>query len=154
MNIRNSAKALIIRDNQILLTKNVDTDGVFYLFPGGGQEHGETLNEALKRECVEEIGQNVRVGELLHLREYIGKNHEFASFDVNVHQVEFYFECELANEPWNEQPPIAPDDHQVGVEWVSIQQLHACRLYPEALKQYITKRLHGGSVPVYLGDVN
>lgn len=48
MAIRNSAKAVIMKDSRILLTKNTDRDGVFYLFPGGGQDHSETLAEAVR----------------------------------------------------------------------------------------------------------
>ncbi len=91
MHIRNSAKAIIIKEDKVLLTKNQDNEGYFYLFPGGGQEHGETLHQALRRECLEEVGYEVEVNELLHIREYIGKNHEYASFDFNVHQIEYYF---------------------------------------------------------------
>jgi 8-oxo-dGTP diphosphatase len=52
--------------NKILLTKNQDDEGYFYLFPGGGQEHGETIHNALLRECMEEVGEEVEIGELLH----------------------------------------------------------------------------------------
>src|SRR5687768_8900235 len=48
---RNSAKALIVKDGRILvIRKKVGTE-LWYLLPGGGQEKGETLHEALKREC-------------------------------------------------------------------------------------------------------
>ncbi len=79
--IRNSAKAIIIHQGKLLLTKNKDNDGFFYLFPGGGQEHGEVLKETLKRECIEELGVQVEVQDLVYVREYIGKNHEFAAWD-------------------------------------------------------------------------
>ncbi|MFS0667932.1 NUDIX domain-containing protein [Peribacillus frigoritolerans] len=81
--------------NKILLTKNQDDEGYFYLFPGGGQEHGETIHNALLRECMEEVGEEVEIGELLHIREYIGKNQEHSSFDFHVHQVEYYFVSNL-----------------------------------------------------------
>ncbi|WP_460011961.1 NUDIX domain-containing protein [Lysinibacillus sp. CTST325] len=54
-----------------------------------GQEHGETFHTTLKRECIEEIGLNIDIKELLHIREYIGKNHEYAEFDFDVHQIEY-----------------------------------------------------------------
>lgn len=56
MYIRNSAKAIIINEDKILLTKNQDNEGYFYLYPGGGQEYRETLHDALIRECIEEVG--------------------------------------------------------------------------------------------------
>lgn len=82
--VRNSAKALIIRENQLLCTKNKDQWGVFYLLPGGGQEPGENLPDTLRRECREEIGAGIVIGELRYIREYIGKNHEFAEWDLPV----------------------------------------------------------------------
>ena len=36
--IRNSAKALIIRDGKLAAVKLEDSDGVWYILPGGGQE--------------------------------------------------------------------------------------------------------------------
>ncbi|MFC8564102.1 NUDIX domain-containing protein [Peribacillus frigoritolerans] len=68
MSIRNSAKAIIICGDKVLITKNQDNEGYFYLFPCGGQEHGETIHNALIRECIEEVGKEVEIGELLHIR--------------------------------------------------------------------------------------
>lgn len=61
-----------------------------YIFAGGGQEVGETFVEALQRECYEELGAKINVGELVWIREYIGKNREFADCDYDVHQIEYY----------------------------------------------------------------
>ena len=154
MRIRNSAKAIIIQGDKVLLTKNQDNDGYFYLFPGGGQEHGETLRQALIRECMEEVGQQVEIGELLHVREYIGKNHEYASDDFDVHQVEYYFISKIVNETKGNIEPTNPDSHQVGSEWIAINDLPEYRVYPKTLRKYIIKYLKGVKSPVYLGDIN
>jgi len=48
--IRNTARALIRRDNNILLLrKNGYADGDRFALPGGGQDPGETLEQALSR---------------------------------------------------------------------------------------------------------
>ena len=52
--IRVSTKALILRDNAILLVEYDDESGLHYNMPGGGVEPDETLEEALKREMQEE----------------------------------------------------------------------------------------------------
>lgn len=65
------------------------TRGIFFFVLVEGQEHGETFHTTLKRECIEEIGLNIDIKELLHIREYIGKNHEYAEFDFDVHQIEY-----------------------------------------------------------------
>lgn len=153
MNIRNSAKAIILQDSKVLLTKNIDDEGYFYLFPGGGQEHGETLEKTVARECMEEVGGHVEVKELLHIREYIGKNHEHAHFDGNVHQVEYYFECHLL-EPAAPWIPTNPDSHQVGTEWLTISKLPDYRIYPKGIRKSIQNFAAGKKEVVYLGDIN
>jgi 8-oxo-dGTP diphosphatase len=154
MNIRNSAKAIIVNGNQILLTKNEDQEGFFYLFPGGGQEHGETLHEALIRECKEEVGLEVEAGELLHVREYIGKNHEHSSFDLFLHQVEFYFTTKLDYNAIASSQPSNPDHNQVGIEWVPLNQLEKYRIYPKELLENIIQFVNNKKCSVYVGDLN
>ena len=76
--IRNSAKAIIIEGNKLLAIKLVDEEGYWYCLPGGGQEPGEALHDALRRECREEIDAEIEIGDLRFVRDYIGKNHEYA----------------------------------------------------------------------------
>ena len=150
--IRNSAKAVIIQDDKLLCTRNEDQWGFFYLLPGGGQDPGETLMEALRRECREEIGAEITIRDLRYIREYIGKNHQFAEWDAELHQVEFMFLCDLKPES-----PVRnganPDNWQVGVEWLPLDKLKEYRIYPSVLATFLGP---GGQVngPVYLGDTN
>jgi len=118
--IRNSAKAIIIKDEKILLTKNQDTLGIFYLLPGGGQEPGESIVEALKRECLEEISSEVSVRDIRYIREYIGKNHEFANLDSEIHQIEYMFVCFL-KPGFEAKNGSEPDKMQIGVEWIELR---------------------------------
>ncbi|MDG0875539.1 NUDIX domain-containing protein [Paenibacillus thiaminolyticus] len=149
--IRNSAKAVIIDErNRILLTQNRDRDGLFYLFPGGGQEIGEKLEEAVIRECMEEIGCRVIVNDIWYIREYIGKNHEHAEWDYDVHQVEFYFECRLDGELAMEAA-TNPDSDQVGVEWIELERLDRVRVYPQRLVKPLQQGLRERR---YMGDTN
>ena len=76
LQIRNSAKAIIVRDGCVLLIRIADQGGDWFVLPGGGQNHEESLRETVRRECLEEIGVPVRVGELRLVREFIGKNHD------------------------------------------------------------------------------
>lgn len=149
--IRNSAKALILEDQHVLLIKKQHDEGVYYIFPGGGQEKGETLEQAVQRECLEELDVKVLVQELGYIREYIGKNHEFAAMDEEVHQIEFYFRCEIQETSIHGQP-IQPDTDQIGVEWLPIERLNDFRIYPKAILKPVQRYTQGN--PVYLGDVN
>ena len=150
MGIRNSAKAVIVKDNKIVLIKKQDDEGFFYIFPGGGQDKGETLEDTVIRECIEELDAAVKVHELIHIREYIGENHEFAHFDKDVHQIEFYFMCSIVRENVN-GAPTQPDTDQIGVEWIPLTDLHKSRVYPKAIVEVLQR---AEKTEVYLGDVN
>jgi len=152
MSIRNSAKAIIIKDGKLLCTKNKDQFGIFYLLPGGGQNKGENIIEALKRECKEEIGAEVEVGDLKFVRDYIGKNHEFKEWDSDVHQIEYMFICFLKGEI-NYEKANEKDAYQIGIEWIDLKNLKGVRIYPKKLSEVIKE--DGSFVDiVYLGDVN
>jgi len=152
--IRVAAKAIVIRKGELLVTVNRDPDGLFYLLPGGGQERGETLPETLRRECREEIGADVEVGELLFVREYIGAHHEFAEHDGDAHQIELMFRCELPDGEGGGEG-TEPDLWQTGIAWIPIAELARYRLYPAALAEPL-RRVNQGTPagPAYLGDVN
>ena len=154
MNIRNSAKAVIVRENKLLVIKKEDKDGFYYILPGGGQEHGENLHQALKRECIEEIGEDVEIGDMIFLREYIGKNHEHSEFDHKVHQTEYMFLCRLKNNDNVVGNGTIPDDGQIGVEWLPLSNLLEHRLYPQKLRTHFINYFNGDKHTTYLGDIN
>jgi len=54
---RNAVRAVIINEQKILMVHLGKTNE--YKFPGGGIEENETVEEALKREVLEEVGCNV-----------------------------------------------------------------------------------------------
>lgn len=156
MSIRPSAKAVIIHEGYLLAIKKCDTHGDFFILPGGGQEYGENLMEAVKRECVEEIGTTVEVGDLIFVRDYIGKNHEYAADERErqVHALELMFRCTL---PLNCTVQVGdhPDEGQVGVEWLPLSEIMHFRLYPKAIRQHLMELpLHSNPRTVYLGDTN
>lgn len=60
---RPSVYAVIIQDSSLLIIKN-KTEKLFDI-PGGGINIGERLEVALKRECLEEAGASIIIGELI-----------------------------------------------------------------------------------------
>lgn len=146
--VRVGVKAVIIEDGRVLATKNVDGDEVFYLMPGGGQEAGEPVPVALCRECREEIGTEVEVGDLLCVRDYIPRTGD--SGDLR-HQLELYFSCRLPQYATLGNGTV-PDTCQVGVEWLDLETLQEQALYPVALCGFLRAPLERRGV--YLGDVD
>ena len=150
--IRTAARALVIADDKVLAIKMRDKTGIFYILPGGGQQHGETLEEGLRRECLEEIGTKVIVGELAYLREYIGKNHEFRDTHGNFHQVESVFRCELSD-PQAVGKGTNLDKKQIGIEWIPLVEMPNRRFLPEAVKFAFNENGFQATTH-YLGDIN
>lgn len=150
--IRTAARALIIENEQLLVIKMRDSSGTFYILPGGGQHHGETLHQSLAREVQEEIGAQVEIGAFAYIREYIGRNHEFRASHSNFHQVECVFHCSLkAREGLG--TGTEHDKKQIGIEWIPLSEVKERRILPECIKSFFTT---SGFVAqkAYLGDTN
>jgi len=150
--IRSAARAVIICDGCLLATKMRDQGGVYYILPGGGQLPGETMENTVIRECLEEVGVKVKVNRLLYVREYIGKNHNFSKRHAAFHQIEHVFQCEV-EDPTKACPGSETDNHQIGVNWLSLEALPKIRFYPEAIKDCFTDKDFEFK-NVYLGDCN
>jgi 8-oxo-dGTP diphosphatase len=151
--VRSSVKAVVILDGSLLVVSNMDENGPWYMLPGGGQDPGETLHEALQRECQEEIGTPVEIGELRYVRDYIGRHHEFAATSAHFHQIEMMFVCRLPN-GYSPTPGHLPDAMQTGVRWIKLTELPGCRFYPKALISRLVGTNEDTHTAVYLGDVN
>jgi 8-oxo-dGTP diphosphatase len=148
--VRISAKAVIILDGKLLVMHHFGSQGDYYLLPGGGQHNGENLITTVERECLEEAGVRVKVGDVLFIRDYIEANHEFAGERSGFHQVEIMFRCELIDGEGLGTGKVM-DTRQVGVAWLPVDRLGDYIIYPKILKQVIGR---DDNHPIYLGDVN
>jgi len=149
--IRNAARALIVQDGRILLLRKQGyADGERFALPGGGQDPGETLRQALQRECQEEIGTRVVIHDLLHVADY------FKPRDTDPpstrHMVEFLFRCEVPGSytPVNGEHP---DKHQVEVVWATLDLLPDMPLFPRSLAVFLGRRF-ADPANIYLGVVD
>ena len=133
--IRNAARALILQeDNILLLRKDGYEKGERFALPGGGQDLGETLEQALNRECLEEIGTRVEIRDLLFVADCFKPRD--TSPRSTRHLVEFLFACTVPDDyvPMNGHHP---DKHQVEVVWIRLDELADMPLYPRSLAPYL-----------------
>ncbi len=150
--VRVAARAIIIQNGKILLNKNQKFGQVYYTLPGGGQEHGETIEEAVKRECLEETGAEINVINLCFVRDYISSFHEFAEQDPDFHQLELIFRCEIVSEIRPEKV-TEMDAEQIGIEWIKVADLKQVKLFPQAIADLIMAEKWIES-SIYLGNIN
>lgn len=149
--IRNAARAMILSGDQVLLLRKEDDDGSErFSLPGGAQDVGETLEQALQRECLEEIGTRVQVHGLRFVADYFKPKQGRPSY--SRHQIEFLFRCSVPTgyRPINGEHP---DKHQVEVVWVGPERLQKIKLLPRA---YISCILNRAALDrdIYLGLID
>ena len=149
--IRNAARALILQeDNILLLRKDGYEKGERFALPGGGQDLGETLEKALYRECMEEIGTRVEICDLVFVADYF-KPRDTTPASTR-HLVEFLFTCTVPDDyvPMNGHHP---DKHQVEVVWIGLDTLADIPLYPRSLAPHLADSAESTDT-VYLGTLD
>jgi len=108
--LRQAARAVVFdRDGRIALL-NVSKKN-YHKLPGGGIEAGESVLDALKRECREEIGCEIEVaGEIGEIVEYLKM--------FNINQTSFCYMAKLVGEKG--KPAFMPGEIEDGfmVQWV------------------------------------
>lgn len=145
--IRNTPRAVIIQGGKILLLrKDGDARGERYGLPGGEQELGESLHDALIRECMEEIDASVSVGKLIYVAEFFKQKDTVPPMRRQL--MEFLFLCSLPDDYTPRNGP-GPDKHQVEVVWRELHTLPSLVLFPEYLIEAITSIEN--DMPTYLG---
>lgn len=140
--VRNAAKALIIKNDKMLVIKINDGKEEWYIMPGGGQDAEELLPNAVCREVAEEIGVRVEVKDLVFVIE--GLHGE------NFHRVDLVFLCEYKG--IIENAILQSDTNQIGYEWIDIKTLNTAPLYPSKLRRQIMNLYEGKAYRVYLGN--
>jgi len=148
--IRNSVKALIVREGKLLLNR-CDRDGeIYFSFPGGGQHQYETLGEALRRECLEETGHTVADARLAGIYELVSTSEDMRSkYPDYAHKIYFFFVCSLTGEESTD--PTEMDVHQTGSVWTPLEQCSALNIRPRAAREALHMLLTTQS-PVFLGS--
>ncbi|MDH5716360.1 MAG: NUDIX domain-containing protein [Spirochaetia bacterium] len=124
--IRIRAAGLYIKDNQILLVKHKKKEKEYFLLPGGGQNKGESLRQALKREWKEELNLNITLGNFLFMGESIPPKNEKK---FQVLQIVF----EIIKAEGNMQ--VMPDGILFDAQWVSLDDFSNYMFFPACIKQ-------------------
>ncbi|MCM3034319.1 NUDIX domain-containing protein [Niallia sp. MER 6] len=81
MRIRGSV--IIVENKKVGLIKRERNDSTYYVFPGGGIEKGETIEEGTKREAFEELGVEVKLNKCIATYEYNGRQYFYHSEIIN-----------------------------------------------------------------------
>lgn len=152
MSIRLAAKALVVHEGKILINRCRGRQGrPYYAFPGGGQNPGETLEEAVAREVLEETGLTVRFERFVAFFEEIAEDPAIRAEHPDYFHKSYHF-CRCALMEDAPIPPSEMDSNQEGSVWVPLDEVAELPLFPAPVRAELP-RLFTTDVPVYLGSV-
>lgn len=76
---RPRSSVVIIEKGKVALIKRKRRNETYFVFPGGGVEEGESLEEAARREAFEELGVHVNLNKCITTIDFKGKQYFFSA---------------------------------------------------------------------------
>lgn len=125
--------AVVVKDQKILVQR--DRNGSEYALPGGHIKIGETLEDGLIREMMEEMGVSITCKRLLWSEECF-----WAWNRKKAHNIAFYYLVELLDDlgiPENGEFVSQKDNCDVVIGWMPIEEVQNVTIYPTFLKEEI-----------------
>ncbi len=121
------AAAIIIEQNQVLFATNASES--YYYSVGGGVMLGESIEEAVKRETLEETGIPYEIERLAFIHENFFKRNDGMFKGLTCHEITFYF---LMKPRGTQQlnSHSTTQDLEEKMNWLPIDELHKYDAYP------------------------
>lgn len=137
--MRNVVRAIIVEDNSILLLKRIKNGDVYWVFPGGGVEVGESRRIALVRECKEELGLDVKVTDLMFKDLFVNKK-----FGL---QKEYFYSCKILGGQlgMGNGPEYSQNSYYIGTYEpcrVELEKVPNLDLRPVEIKNNLLKKIY------------
>lgn len=124
--MKKRTRAIIIKGEKILLIHRIKGNKEYWVFPGGGIESYDFDSKtALIRECKEELGVDVEVGDMFTFTE-----NEFFYY-CNI----FYGQIGTGHGPEFQKGSLYKGEYVF--EWVPLNKLAKYKLLPEEVKEKI-----------------
>lgn len=139
---------ICVQNDKVLLQKPTNDNA--YAFPGGHVELGETNEKTLMREFKEEIGADVRVGELKWVAEVF-----FPWGRKPCHQICLYYLVEILNPEIPKDGMFMATEHIEGrnfeleYHWMPLGSVETLEVYPTNAPQLLRKLDEGVQHFVY-----
>lgn len=100
-NRRINVRGIIMKDGKLFCQKLNNSHTLhtndFWCTPGGGIDFGESLQEGLRREMIEETGVEPEIGELLFIQQFMDGDREQLEFFFHIKNAADYEILDLEN---------------------------------------------------------
>lgn len=137
------AAAVILQDGQIALMRREKLGRLYFVFPGGKQENGETGEQAAAREVEEELGLQVSVGRLVAQTWFRGREQRFYLCTVTGGQFGSGQGPEFTG-------PFDPQSGTYLPVWLPIHALHTYPVLPQPVAELVQSAQAAGWPPLPL----
>lgn len=132
--MRKAARAIVVRGDKVLVMHRNKYGRQYYTLIGGGMQGGETAEQTLRRECIEEAGFKLLSGRLVYIEEA-----------GDPYGTQYIYLCEVeGDEPalaeYSTEAKLFPLGNEHTPMWLPIQDLHSAEFRSPELRDAI---LHG-----------
>lgn len=115
-------KGKILLLNHIGIKENAD----YWCPPGGGLQFGETIEECLKREFLEETNTKISVGKFLAVNEFV---------NPPLHAIELFYEVKIISGiPKKGIDPEMEEQIITDLRWMDMGEIKCLSVHPQVLK--------------------
>lgn len=137
--MKHRVRAIIVKENKILLINRVKKDDNYWVFPGGGIEPGEDKKDAVVRECKEELGLDVEIKDLV-----LERMSDKPGMEDNM---EYFFTADVVGGKLGlgSGPEFEKDTNYEGqyiLKWLDMKDLPNTNLKPFEIRDLVFKRFY------------
>lgn len=137
---RYRAGGIVIKDNKILFVRSKIGD-YFYMI-GGGVHMGETSEECIEREFLEETGIKVQVERLAVVCENFFKGDGGSNDGLDCHTLEFYYILKIEDD----SASVKETDEGEALVWLPVDEIRDSDIKPSFIKSHIENIMNGKNV--------
>ena len=131
--IRHRATAIILKDEKLLLFRRVKPNAEYFVFPGGGTNEGETIEEALLREVQEELSLDVLKYDYLFTINDLKIDNSAINYSTDPQDHHYFLVTDFHGVPelGGPEKESADENNKYFIEWHTFNQLNCIRnIYP------------------------
>ena len=135
--------AIIVRDNKLLAVKSAFGTNHYYMI-GGGVHMGETSENCIKREVLEETGMALDIERLAVISENFFRGIGGKIDGMDCQTIEFYFVMNVRDEEMSKCKKITDDGEEL--VWISIDEIKDINIKPIFVKERITEIINSNNI--------